>query len=97
MSPLSFAAQRLGKRVRSAHGLGGQCVDLVEEWAALLGKRPIPGNAAQLFGNAPPGDWRLERNGPTNAPPSGAIVVWGPYPSLGESEYRHTGISIAAD
>ena len=94
---LDFAAARVGQYVRSPVGLGGQCVDLVEVWAAHLGAPAVPGNAVDLLRNAPNAAWQVELNGPTNYPPVGAIVVWGEDSRVGIGPYGHTAVCLAAD
>src|ERR1700736_4936272 len=90
-------ATHIGRKVTYPGGLGGQCVDLVEVWAAALGKRAIPGNAVDLLSRANTRDWRVVHNAPTNAPGAGSIVVWGYAPLVGVGYYGHTAISLAAD
>ena len=97
MALLEFVAARLGRVVQSPGGEGGQCVDLVELWAASLGAAHIWGDAVALWANADAGQWLKVPNGPTNAPPAGAIVVWHPNASVGIGPAGHTAIALLAD
>lgn len=94
---LDFARLHLGKRVKSRSGLGGQCVDLIELWADAHSKGPIAGNAVDLYANANRAEWAAIPNGPSNYPPAGAVVVWGPYGPSGIGPYGHTALALAAD
>jgi hypothetical protein len=91
---LLFMRAHLGRWVTSPHGLGGECVDLVELWALALGASALPGNAVDLGALADKAQWTWTSNGPSNAPPAGAIVVWGPWPAGGIGRNGHTGVAL---
>jgi hypothetical protein len=94
---LSFIGQTLGRKVQSAGGLGGQCVDLVELWMVDQGAARTFANAAQLLDVAPREQWSVTLNAPTNYPPPGAIVVWHQNQALGIPPEGHTSIALLAD
>jgi CHAP domain len=94
---LEFIAARIGKHVQSVGGVGGQCVDLVEQWAIHLGAATIPGNAVDLWANAAPTQWIRNPNSPINYPFAGNIVVWHPRDSVGIGPAGHTAIAVYAD
>jgi hypothetical protein len=91
---LHFLRAELDRHVTSPHGLGGECVDLIELWALVLGAAAIPGNAVDLGALADKAQWAWTANGPTNAPPAGAIVVWGPWPAEGIGRNGHTAVAL---
>src|SRR6267154_2672703 len=97
LTPLAFAQRHLGQRLTAPGGLGGQCVDLVNVW--LVESRnvtPIHRNAVNWAGVKLPGlNWIA--NTPTNVPPRGAIVVWGPAASIGVGEFGHIALALTAD
>lgn len=97
MGILEFLAARLGQRVASPGGLGGECVDLVELWALAGGATAIPGNAADLLRNADRGQWEVVANTAANFPLQGDVVVWGQALSAGIGRYGHTAICLQAD
>lgn len=94
---LEFARAHVGNYVRSRHGLGRQCVDIVEMWAANCDKQPISGNAIDLFSNANRTEWMAIPNDAANFPPLGAIVTWGYWVPSGIGPLGHTAIAVAAD
>jgi CHAP domain len=96
----AFVARWNGKRIRSAGGLGGQCVDLVEQYAAeLFTFRPLPGNAVDLFGKNTD-EWTWTRNNPADPsqlPPHGAVMVWHGDSGIGTGGLGHTAVVLASD
>jgi len=72
----------------------GQCVGLIEVWLTANGKPHVWGNAADLIANADAKVYKKVTNIPTNIPPVGAIVCWGPTWGGGAG---HTAIVVAAN
>jgi hypothetical protein len=94
---LTFIRDHVGKQVRSPGGEGGQCVDLVELWLLALDHPTVPGNAVDLWRNAPTSAYELVANGPANAPAPGDVVVWHRAPAVGIGPDGHTAVAVAAD
>jgi surface antigen len=69
-------------------------VGLVEKWLDLQHCPHIWGNAKDLLMGADPHVYRVIENAPLNAPPPGAIVVWGPSWGAG---YGHCAVVVAAN
>jgi hypothetical protein len=91
---LEFMQAYLGKPSTGTNAANsGQCVGLIEVWAAANKKTWIGGNARDLLVNAKIPDYRVIWNTPTNYPKAGDIVVWGPSWGAG---YGHTAIVVAA-
>jgi len=95
-TPLGFTRQHIGQHVTSPGGLGGQCVDWANLWLMECGGAEQFANAVSWVTLRIPG-WVWVPNGPSNAPPAGALVVWGPYPPLGIGQYGHIALALAAD
>jgi|SRR5579871_4584289 len=97
MRLLAFVQLNLGIYVTAPGGDGGQCVDLANLF--LIDVHGAP----EIHANAI--DWRQHTiggmkwvaNGPTNSPPAGAIVVWGPYAPWGIGPYGHIAVALIAD
>lgn len=97
MTYLDFILNNLGHRLTAAGGLGGQCVDGVNVYLHdVFATGPIYANAVDWVHAALPG-WAWVPNGPTNFPPYGAIVVWGPAPQVGVSVFGHVAVALRAD
>lgn len=94
---LTFIREHLGRRVTSPGGLGGECVDLVELWLLALNHPTVPGNATDLWGNAPTSAYELVANGPANFPQPGDVIVWHRMPAVGIGSPGHTAICVAGD
>lgn len=94
---LSFIKAHLGRRVTSPGGLGGECVDLIELWLLELNHPTVPGNAVDLWRNAPTSAYQLVANGPVNAPAPGDVIVWHRAPAVGIGPNGHTAVAVAAD
>lgn len=77
---------------------GPQCMDLVNHYAqTCLGIPRFWGNAIDVSRQKPVG-MRWEENRPFNAPPPGAVVVWGPTgPPASISEFGHVAVALVAD
>jgi CHAP domain len=71
----------------------GQCVGLIEVWLDQHKLEHIWGDAKDLLANADPQIYTVVKNGPNNAPPRGAIVVWDRTWGGG---YGHTAICVAS-
>lgn len=93
---LDFGQARQGHRVTAWGGAGGQCVDLCNLWGAELGAKHIWADAVDLLSAAPASDWSMTLNTPTNAPPPGAIVVWGPASASGIDPRGHCAVALVA-
>lgn len=90
---LDFISRYLGKGNTGTNSVNsGQCVGLVEVWVDTITHPRIAGNAKDLLANADPQHYTIVQNGPSNFPPPGAIVVWGP--SWGEG-YGHCAVAVA--
>jgi hypothetical protein len=72
----------------------GQCVGLVEAWLDVNLKVHIWGDAAALLLNADHNVYKVVKNTPLNAPPMGAIVVWGA--DWGDG-HGHCAVVVAAN
>jgi hypothetical protein len=73
-------------------------VDLVNIYLAHLGHPAVWANAASWAGAGRVPGWTWVANGPVNAPPAGAIVVWRPnVPALALGPFGHIAIALAAD
>lgn len=68
---------------------GPQCVDLVQYWNRELGGQRFSGNAIEII-KQPMGIYEVIKNGPTNIPKEGDIVVWNKNMGAGNG---HTGIA----
>lgn len=93
---LRWGNQQQGHRVTAPGGIGGQCVDLVNLWSAQLGASHLWGNAVDLLRTASTAEWTVTLNDPTNAPPPGAIVVWGQSSAAGTGQYGHCAVALVA-
>lgn len=98
MSLLTWARGLQGAHVAAPGGLGGQCVDLANLYLAHLGYPAVRANAADWAGPGRVPGWRWTANGPVNAPPAGALVVWrANVPAVGIGPFGHIAIALAAD
>lgn len=94
----SFVATRLGTRDEVDLIGSAQCVDLINDYvAAVLVQPHIPGNAIDLYANAPIAFYAKTPNGPSNFPQAGAVVVWDETPELSIGPYGHTALALLAD
>lgn len=94
---LLFQEQRDRHKDTAPGGEGGQCVDLCENWIMALGGSRTWANAVDLLRVAPASEWDIVQNSPTNYPPEGAVVVWGPYAPLDIGPMGHCAIALRAD
>lgn len=93
----AFINRTLRQRITAPGGLGGECVDLTNEYLrACYGAPHVFRNAVDWATVVLPG-WRWEANGPTNVPPHGAIVVWQQAPVHGIGVYGHVAIAVDGD
>lgn len=91
-----------GQTVHVAEGLsndydgwyGAQCMDLVLFWSEYLGLPLLSAPSALRTWDLNPSGYEKIANGPTNAPVSGDIVVFGT--DIG-SPYGHIAIILSAD
>lgn len=97
MKLLDFVARYNGQFLTAPGGIGGQCVDLSNQYLIdVLSDQPVRANAI---------DWRLASivgmrwvaNTPTNAPPAGALVVWKEYAPHGIGQYGHIALALVSD
>lgn len=93
---LPFIKQHNGEYVRSATGLGRQCVDLVQLWWEAMGRPWVSGNASTLYGAAPCPPFVRVANRPYNAPVEGAVVVWHEWAPLAIGADGHCAVVVAA-
>src|SRR5579863_2439169 len=76
---LPFIARWRGQTCNFPGGAGGQCVDLANQYLQDVWMAdPRRLNAVDWAGIALPG-MAWVKNSPTNTPPAGALVVWGPF------------------
>lgn len=94
----TWLALRLGSRVEYPGGVGGQCVDLCNDYlSAVLGKSPVRANAADWAKVYVPG-LRFVANAPDNAPLPGDVVIWrANTPMEGIGAYGHCAVTVLAD
>ena len=94
-----FVAEYDGKRIVSAGGLGGQCVDLANQYVAELFGFPHEWhNAIDWFG-VDPQRFRWVRNDPhdlAQIPPRGSLMVWGPNSGVGTGALGHIDVVLSA-
>ena len=97
MSVLGFVAKYRHRFVTAPAGLGGQCVDLANEY--LIEERHQPkvwADAAQWrFATIPGMVW--VQNTPTNYPSIGSLVVWGMYQPHEIGPAGHIAVVLVAD
>lgn len=97
MTLLQWLDLRLGSSIDTDHAYGPQCVDLVNDYlSAVHHAGPVAGNAVDIQHDHIPG-WTWTANGPTNVPPAGAVIVWGPDTRIGTDQYGHTAVCLAGD
>lgn len=97
ISPLAFAQRYLGAQIDSAGGIGGECVDLANQWLTdAYGMGHVFRNAVDWGNRNVPG-FRWVANGPTNLPAMGDLVVWGATPELGIGVNGHIALSLGCD
>jgi hypothetical protein len=94
----AFVAEWDGKRITAPGGIGGECVDLANEYILEVFGFPHEWkNALDWFGASPDKfDWVL--NDPKNLtqlPPRGALMVWGPGPYTGPNG-QHIDVVLSA-
>ncbi len=97
MRLLSFVRLNRGRVVQAPGGLGGQCVDLTNLYLVDVWAKPeIHANAVDWPRAAIQGmTW--EPNAPANSPPTGSIVIWGPYAPHGIGVFGHIAVALVAD
>jgi hypothetical protein len=97
MTPLAFAHKYLGQTITARGGLGGECVDLADQWIAeAYGLAHVYKNAIDWASPSIPGlAWT--GNQPLNAPRWGALVVFGPSTTIGTGADGHIALVLAAD
>jgi len=97
MKLLDLLSRNLGEVVQAQGGLGGECVDLINLYLPeVLGLPEVHANAMDFAGKAIPGlSW--VKNGATNYPAMGDIVVWGQSAAAGTGPNGHIAIALAAD
>jgi len=91
-----FAYKYVGSTVTARGGLGGECVDLVNQYLVdVLQKPEVHANAADWPKRFRPGlKWVL--NNPTNFPMPGAVVVWGQNAIAGTGPNGHIAVVVRA-
>lgn len=72
----------------------GQCTGLAMLWVEANSHPLIWADAKDLLSQAPLTDYQVFHNGPTNAPPPGALVVWNDTWGGG---YGHVAVVVAAN
>lgn len=97
MTPLAFARRYNGTRITSSGGVGGECVDLANQWLAeCCGLAHVFRNAVEWAQLGLAG-MRWTINTPLNAPLPGSLAVWAPTPSLGIGPNGHIALVLIAD
>lgn len=97
ITPIGFAQTYLGQTITARGGIGGECVDLADQWISEAY------GLAHVYRNAV--DWATPRitglawtaNTPTNAPLWGNLVVWGESAAAGTGPDGHIALVLAAD
>jgi len=107
----TFMARNTGLHLDWDRHYGAQCVDLIEFYLRdVLGLPPLAGNAVDEYGENSrfltwthkavagygPGAATSSTRNPTNRPPYGSIVVWGPSTIVGTGVNGHTAIALNA-
>lgn len=94
---VAFITRWRGQPCNFPGGAGGQCVDLANEYLQDVWKHaPQHRNAVDWAGIALPG-MRWLANSPTNTPPAGSLVVWGPYAKEEIGGFGHIAIAVYAE
>jgi len=87
----------LGKKIKAPGAWGGQCVDAADDYLSrVYGLQPVRLNAVDWYRQGVPG-FTTVANSPTNYPPPGALVVWGPNQIAGTGQYGHIAVVVAAN
>lgn len=97
MTPLAFASRYLGQRITAVSGLGGECVDLANQWIAECCGLPHVFRNAVDWAQPSILDMRWTVNTPLNAPLPGSLMVWEAVPVLGIGPFGHIALVLAAD
>jgi hypothetical protein len=97
MNLAQFVAQWSGKWVTAPGGIGGQCVDLANEYGLQVYGFPHEWkNAIDWFG-FDSAHWAWVTNNPNDAnqfPEPGDVVVWGPNAHVGTGPFGHIDIFL---
>jgi hypothetical protein len=97
LTPLAFAQRYLGATVGSVGGIGGECVDLANEWLAEAYCMAHVYRNAVDWGNRNLPGYNWVMNAPANAPSAGDLVVWGPDASVGTGVNGHIALALLGD
>jgi len=96
MTVLDFVQRRLGTVITSAGGIGGECVDLANQFLAdMYGDPHEYLNAVDWAGARVPGHAWIA-NTPSNMPRQGDLVVWGYSSAAGTGPNGHIALALAA-
>jgi CHAP domain len=97
MTVLEFVHRRLGTFITAPGGVGGECVDLANQFLMdMYGEAHIYQNAVDWAGLR----LNLSRwvpNGPVNAPRAGDLAVWGQNVQAGTGVNGHIALVLAAN
>lgn len=97
MNMATWVAAVWGRRIAAPGALGGQCVDLADDYVkSLYGLEPVRLNAIDWYRKGVPGFERIV-NTPNNYPAPGDLVVWGKSAGAGTGEFGHIAIVLVAD
>lgn len=96
MDALAFVKKWQGQSCQSAGGIGGECVDLANQYLAEVWRDPHEFKNAVDWAGIPIAGMRWVANGPTNHPPMGSLVVWRVYPPYGIGANGHIALALAS-
>lgn len=97
MNLLDFVAKYINTMVTNPGGLGGQCVDLANQYLNLvLRLNSIRANAVDWAGQRS-NDFNWVANDAYNYPDSGDLIVWHPSVGGGIGTFGHIAVVLLAD
>jgi len=95
-----FVAKYAGKFVTAPGGIGGECVDLANQYGQEVFGFPHEWKNAIDWYGTDPAHYSWTRNEPGNAsqyPQPGDVVVWGPDAKIGTGPLGHIDIFLSGD
>lgn len=97
LSFLSFALQSHDHSLKSPGGIGGQCVDLANEYLRVCYGLPHVFLNAVDWQHVTIGGWGWTLNTPRNFPEATSLVVWGENARDGIGPFGHIAVVASAD
>lgn len=97
MTIAAFLATYLHRTVTAPGGIGGECVDVANQYLhTVFAAQPVRANAVDwATASVPNATWT--RNLPANSPLSGSLLVFGPAPSVGIGANGHIALVVVSD